>query len=966
MHSSIADERRRGSRKILISYGHTRNSVSVLATRSQRPEEETASDEVEVPGLIGILDLISSSHLIAITRQEQVAQIQGKGIFAVRDVALISLEGRKEAENGIAVVRKTVVGQESEKQDGDTGGKSDGAEVEGADLELTDDEEDAHEEAVEAAGESHDRKPGQGLLGKGAGVARGVVTSPVKVGRFAGRWFARGSTAKQKQSSLGESQQSVESKTSDQTVAKAASAESNVENSKKPQEPQNEASSSATDAEQGKEKRNHGETVMESLTPRILKGARLYFSQSGFFFSYEHDLSGSLTQKSDAKDTATPLWKRFDSIFFWNRHLLGSFIEAGLDELALPLLQGFVGQRAFSVEKTDPEENDFVADASQDPGEVIAMQAIPAPNVEISEKKAEAHEFLLTLISRRSNQRAGLRYRRRGIDDHGHVANFVETEQILSSPSWAPSSPASSLIQIRGSIPLFFNQSPYSFKPQPIPFGSETVNHAAFVKHFEALQKRYGEVQIASLVDKSATEVGIGELYGKHVQMANNGLGIGGKQIGFEWFDFHAQCKGMRFENVSLLMDKLEKKLDSFGWVVKKDGRSTQLQKGVVRVNCMDCLDRTNVVQSAIAGWALEKQLASLGLNIDLKADSRTQWFNTLWADNGDYISKQYAGTAALKGDFTRTRRRNWTGALSDFSLTLTRYYNNVFGDYFMQACIDYYLGNAGSKVFEEFEADMMSQDYALDMRRVRQNGIETCVKIVLEDAHEELKAGWTLSCPKDSNTLRTLPFEECVLLLTHTDLFFCRFDWNTEKVSLFERIDLRDVVAMWRGAYVTSGLGEVHLDEQRNVGFVLRYKSANGRGIVRRNTRTFGNEEATENASLSENCNVDGEQASKEETSRISNEDETRLLAFKAVPPQASASQGATRAADQMSEVEIVEHICAEIYKIMAPLRMQEGDKKEDVPGIEEKAVISAAEAKKATGYIESIGYGLKRMVWS
>ena len=33
-------------------------------------------------------------------------------------------------------------------------------------------------------------------------------------------------------------------------------------------------------------------------------------------------------------------------------------------------------------------------------------------------------------MSRRSRDRAGLRYQRRGIDDAAHVANFVETETI--------------------------------------------------------------------------------------------------------------------------------------------------------------------------------------------------------------------------------------------------------------------------------------------------------------------------------------------------------------------------------------------------------------------------------------------------------------------------------------------------------------------------------------------------------
>ena len=35
------------------------------------------------------------------------------------------------------------------------------------------------------------------------------------------------------------------------------------------------------------------------------------------------------------------------------------------------------------------------------------------------------------LISRRSRDRAGLRYQRRGIDDDANVANFVETETIM-------------------------------------------------------------------------------------------------------------------------------------------------------------------------------------------------------------------------------------------------------------------------------------------------------------------------------------------------------------------------------------------------------------------------------------------------------------------------------------------------------------------------------------------------------
>ena len=42
------------------------------------------------------------------------------------------------------------------------------------------------------------------------------------------------------------------------------------------------------------------------------------------------------------------------------------------------------------------------------------------------------------------------------------------------------------------------------------------------------------------------------------------------------------------------------------------------------------------------------------------------QLFNQLWANNGDAISRQYAGTAAMKGDYTRTGERKFSGLMRD------------------------------------------------------------------------------------------------------------------------------------------------------------------------------------------------------------------------------------------------------------------------------------------------------------
>merc|ERR1712093_815469 len=190
-------------------------------------------------------------------------------------------------------------------------------------------------------------------------------------------------------------------------------------------------------------------------------------------------------------------------------------------------------------------------------------------------------------------------------------------------------------------------------------------------------------------------------------------------------------------------------------------------QTGILRTNCMDCLDRTNVVQSACGMRALEGQLKSEGIDMSLQPDQTTQWFNTVWADNGDAISKQYASTAALKGDFTRTRKRDFQGAIKDMGLSISRFYSGIVNDYFSQVVIDFLLGTVSSVVFEDFEANMMSSDPGMSMQKMRQAAIETSQKLVIADEHEELIGGWTLLTPHLPNTIKSVSLEESILLLT-------------------------------------------------------------------------------------------------------------------------------------------------------------------------------------------------------
>jgi SacI homology domain/Inositol phosphatase len=676
-------------------------------------------------------------------------------------------------------------------------------------------------------------------------------------------------------------------------------------------------------------------------------------------------------------------------------------IDAGQHSYILPIMQGFVGQKAFTIDTSPEGSKDSIADVKEDVGEVIELQETAAQQGSDIEND-ESRDFLITLISRRSVERAGLRYLRRGVDEQGHVANAVETEQILSDPAWSPSFGVHSFTQIRGSIPLFFSQSPYTFKPVPTLQHSYPVNHRAFAKHFSHLRERYGDVQVASLVEQTGPEASVGEGYAEHAEKLNSELTNGTSKIDFEWFDFHKICAGMKFEKVSLLMEALQLKLQSFGFTVEKDGKAKHRQSGVLRTNCMDCLDRTNVVQSAAGAWALEAQLSTEKINLDIQRDASTQWFNALWADNGDAISKQYSSTAALKGDYTRTRKRDYRGAINDFGLTLTRYYNNIVNDYFSQMVIDYLLGNVGDSVFEEFEDKMMTADPGVSLRTIRQNAIDTSAKIVIADASEELVGGWTMLTPSNSNTLRTLPLREIVLLLTDAALYAVRFDWNTEKVASFERVDARSIVRARRGTYITSTFTSTQLDPIRNIGVIITYRPTS-QNLERYNTRSMstkavprvgekrfesaeeGTEATLENTTaspdaISNDKSPKAEAAAEPEDANLRSapskpsrppldpttstpNEEFKLLAFKALPARSSRTkpQHGSGGEGPTSEAEVVAEVCAGLAKVLGSGK---GNKSSSI--VEEGDIIGIQEAKKSVGLLETLGHKVKKLVWA
>jgi len=204
----------------------------------------------------------------------------------------------------------------------------------------------------------------------------------------------------------------------------------------------------------------------------------------------------------------------------------------------------------------------------------------------------------------------------------------------------------------------------------------------------ESLERNVLVVSTTSLPSKNS------EAFERNIEELNS------PNVRYGYFDFHTECKHMRWDRISILIDKMKDDLERQKWFQLDAERlaPTYLQQGSVRTNCMDNLDRTNVVQATLAKHTLTLQLRDLGiLPPDAGVDDYSglsQDFRELWADHGDAISNAYAGSAALKSDYTRTNKRTRKGAFDDGVKSVVRYLKNNYFDGPRQDAYDLVSGN--------------------------------------------------------------------------------------------------------------------------------------------------------------------------------------------------------------------------------------------------------------------------------
>ncbi|KAI8339268.1 SacI homology domain-containing protein [Chlamydoabsidia padenii] len=413
-----------------------------------------------------------------------------------------------------------------------------------------------------------------------------------------------------------------------------------------------------------------------------------------FYFSYTYDLTNTLQVNmtrspgfQNSPSTTTPSKAELhesNNMFVWNDYLL----KTGFKNInarsgwILRLIYGFVDQAKISI---------------------------------------YGRNILVTLMARRSRHFAGARFLKRGVNDKGYVANDVETEQIVAELSTTSfhsydhlygNPHYTSYVQHRGSIPLIWSQDTTNMSPKP-PIELNVVDpfFSAAGLHFENVFKRYGApcivLNLIKQKEKTKRESILGEEFAEAIKYLNQFL-PDDKKIKYIGWDMSRASKSHDQDVIRFLEQIAQETMNSTGFFhsgsnnKKGDGRSpASMQHGVLRTNCIDCLDRTNAAQFLMGKCALGHQLYALGIVTSpyIEFDSDViNIFTEMYHDHGDTIALQYGGSHLVNTMETYRKINQWTSHPRDMIESIRRFYANAFSDADKQDAINLFLGNFVTK----------------------------------------------------------------------------------------------------------------------------------------------------------------------------------------------------------------------------------------------------------------------------
>lgn len=428
-----------------------------------------------------------------------------------------------------------------------------------------------------------------------------------------------------------------------------------------------------------------------------------------FYFSYSYDITNTLQtnfvrNKKKATDLqfgvntnkVNDLFNNFEhnERFVWNNLLLKPILdnpEVATYEWFQPIIHGFIDQANISV---------------------------------------YGRKFYITIIARRSHHFAGARFLKRGVNDKGNVANEIETEQIVSDmlitsfhdPKYGfYNNPRyTSFVQHRGSIPLYWTQDMNKLPKPPIQINLNDPFYQSSALHFNDLFHRYGlPIIVLNLIkqkEKQPRELKLNHYFMACIKYLDQFLPEG-KKIQYFSFDMSRHSK-KNLDVIGPIQAIAANAMSQIGFFHNGINLSTtKLQKGIIRTNCIDCLDRTNAAQFIICKEALTHQLRSLKIisetqNLDYDSDL-INVVTEIFHDHGDTIAIQYGGSNLVNTMDSYRRINQWSSHTRDMLNSIKRMYSNSFMDSIRQEAINLFLGNY---IYEPDKPKLweLQNDYAL------------------------------------------------------------------------------------------------------------------------------------------------------------------------------------------------------------------------------------------------------------
>jgi hypothetical protein len=257
-----------------------------------------------------------------------VAQIRGKAVYTIAEVALIPLSSQADAEKAIIRAQESQRRHAEEVKAGVASGSDSSEEDEDDDVSLTEDNSvTSHPPAKQ------ELEPQPDLHKRTTSIAEDVISRKGLYGRFTQRWFSKGGWTVENKQKEGISSQENLSKASVQEQLDAVNpAPAEEQDQAFGEGTSNVGLDSAVPNEAPEEVKHAVEESPEApkvpLLPKLLTVTKMFFGSKSFFFSYDYDLSRSISNQPNAL-SSVPLFRTFDPLV--SEHLVCSFTAVPTD-----------------------------------------------------------------------------------------------------------------------------------------------------------------------------------------------------------------------------------------------------------------------------------------------------------------------------------------------------------------------------------------------------------------------------------------------------------------------------------------------------------------------------------------------------------------------------------------------------------------------------------------------------------